>query len=297
MAIPTFDRPPALEKLAADLRDLVVGGLPATEETASVNLIGLRGVWARAVDAEDMTSRVKALNQLLKQEIERIPADTKGRDWSLGAKIIFGLAAGSRRANMTDRRDEAARTIGYNEAYFRTDIVPKILKQLARQLREDSLNYVPRNREVPPRQEISGDTPSISEKDISSRDRILHEERISRLWEYVYGLRAEMLAIQRHKTWPENEYNAEKLEEARMAALWQLARTMNGIQDYISEYGERILMGEAEYTAARLIALAGWKGELPAELAYKLRLLAQQHPIKESFVAAVKAQGIRMASG
>jgi hypothetical protein len=165
-------------------------------------------------------------------------------------------------------------------------------QELGRQLYEDSQQYTSRNTGVPPQQEISGNSPSIRPEHLATRERAEQEELLSRLWEYVYGLRAELIAIQRLSAWPDDEHNDEKLQEANDSSLWQLARLLNWIREYVDRYGERIMQGEAEFNAEALIRLAGWRGELPKALAYQLRLLAVQHPARESFIAAARAQGV-----
>lgn len=289
--IQTFDKPPPLDEIATALSGLLKDGLPATEETASITLLGLRGVWARAVDPDDILSRVKALNGLLAQEIPRIPP-VSGRDWAAGAVRLFRLHRSAATWNLVRRYQEAAKAIPYNEDHFRQEVVPKILRQLARQLHEDSQSYIPRSRTVPPQTEISGDTPSIDAEQLATRERAEHEECLSRLWEYVYGLRAELIAIHRLSTWPDDEYNTEKLAEARGSSLWQLGRLLNSVHDYLERYGERIMHGEAEFNAEALIRLAGWRGELPPEMAYMLRLQAAQHPTKDGFMVAMRSQGL-----
>ena len=285
-APPVLDRPPDLDVLTASLEKLLREGLSATEETADDVLIGLRGVWARSVDPDDVLSRVKALNGLLRREIPRIPP-YNGRDWARGAGILFKLAPGSAKLTLSQRYQRAAEAIPYNADHFRQEIVPRILRQLARQLHEDSQTYVPRGRRVPPGPEISGDTPGISEEQLSTRERALHEEQLSRLWEYVYGLRAELIAFERLKTWPDDEHNDLKLQDARGGALWQLARLLQAIHEYVEQWGTPILHGEAEFNVEALIRLAGWRGEVPGTLANQLRLLRQQYPDRAPFVAQV----------
>lgn len=294
---PTFQRPPDLERIAEALFDLLPDGLPATEETASVTLLGLRGVWARAIDPDDPLSRVKALNALLRQEIPRIPA-YRGRDLAAGASILFGLTGVSRSWQLVRRYQEAAKAVPYNDDHFRQEVVPRIVRQLARQLHEDSQNYIPRTRSTaPPIAEISGDSPSITDEHVATRERALHEEALSRLWEYVYGLRAELVAIHRLKQWPDHEEHPDaKLDAHRSSALWQLARLLLHVRRYIDTYGDEIMHGDAEFNIEALIRLAGWTGDIPPELAAKLRLLAAAEPTRQGFDDAVRRAGLRLGS-
>jgi hypothetical protein len=286
--VDTSDTSRLLDDIAGDLRALLQDGLPATEERVSHRLLDLRGVIARAANRADKLSRVKALNTLLVQQIKAIPP-SRERNLTAAAEILFGLTRPSKRWNQTLRMQQAAERIGYSGDHFRQEIIPKILRQLARQLHQDSESYSSLTR---PPNEITGDAPGISQEHLASRERAEREERISRLWEYVYGLRAELLAIQRIKTWPDEENAFLKLEEARESTLWYLSRLFISIQEYVQIYGISIMKGEAQHNVEGLIRLAGWTGELPKELAYKVRLLAAQEPTKEGFLKAARDMGI-----
>jgi hypothetical protein len=284
----TSDTSKLLDDIADALRALLRDGLPATEERAADRLLNLEGVIARAANPADKLSKVKALNKLLVQQIVAIPS-SRERDLAAAAVILFGLTKPSKRWNQMLRMQQAAQKIDYSDDHFRQEIIPKILRQLARQLHQDSQSYKSLSR---PLNEITGDAPSILQEHLDTRERAELEERISRLWEYVYGLRAELIAIRRIKAWPDEENAFLKLEEARESTLWYLSRLFVSIQEYVEIYGMNIMKGDAEHNVEGLIRLAGWTGELPKELAYKVRLLAVQEPTKEGFIKAVRDAGI-----
>jgi hypothetical protein len=286
--VDTSDTSQLLGDLAKALRALLQDGLPATEERAADRLLDLKGVVARAANPADKLSRVKALNTLLVQQITAIPS-SRERDLAAAAVILFGLTKPSKRWNQTLRMQEAAKQIGYSDDHFRQAIIPKILRQLARQLHQDSESYSSPTR---PANEITGDAPSILQEHLATRERAEREERMSRLWEYVYGLRAELIAIQRIKAWPDEENAFLKLEEARESTLWYLSRLFVSIQEYIDLYGADIMKGDAQHNVEGLIRLAGWTGELPQQLAYQVRLLAAREPTKEGFLKAARSAGI-----
>ncbi|MGW4461362.1 hypothetical protein [Micromonospora sp. NPDC004704] len=289
----TFDRPPDVDTLVGGLERLLRDGLPATEETADPALLGLRGVWARSNDPDDVLSRVEALNKLLAGLIPKIPPQRE-RDWARGAEVLFKLAPATAKLNLSQRYERGARAIPYNEDHFRQEIVPKILRQIARELRTDSQRYIP-TAQASPQPELTGDAPGIRGEHLSSRDRALYEERLSRLWEYVYGLRAELMAVERLKAWPEDEeHGAMKLEEARDSALWQTARLMHWIAMYLREYDNVVPHGDAEYRAEALLRLAGWRAELPPVVATKLRTLAAMYSTREKFLRAAREAGLNM---
>jgi|HubBroStandDraft_5_1064220.scaffolds.fasta_scaffold02014_7 hypothetical protein len=290
--LPTAERPPGLDTLVRGLGRAVRDGLPATEETADPTLLSLRGVWARSIDPDDILSRVKALNALLRELIPRIPP-YRGKDWALAASILFKIAPATGQLNLSQRQLRAAQSAPYNADHFRQEVMPKILRQIARQLHEDSQNYIQPGPGMP-RQEISGTSPSITEEHLSSRDRAVYEERVSRLWAYVYGLRAELIAIERLKAWPDEEHAALKLEEARDSALWEIGRLMHWSSAYLRDYGAAILQGDAEFRAEALLGLAGWRGELSPIVADKMRLIAAQHATREGFLLACREAGLTM---
>jgi hypothetical protein len=255
--------PPDVALMAKALRSIVSTGLPIDSEYDDGTLLGLRGVVARSVDQDSRLSRVKALEDLLRRLLAAYPDDELGE----AARILFGLTLGVRGKNLTNRRQTAARQAGYEADHFRKHIEPKIIRQLAWQLHRDSQNYIPRTKANPPPLESSGDTPVIREGDVSSRDVAEYEELLSRLWADVYLLRAEILRVERLKSWPydqtEPKLSEQKLEEALAARDKTLQGTKITIQRYLDTYGKRIAHGDAEYGVAGLLRLAGWVEESP----------------------------------
>lgn len=141
-----LDRPPTLEVLVRALKPLLRSGLPATPDNSADELLALRGVLARAVDPDDRLHRIKALDGLLRTQLVHFQDDTQ----SEAARVLFGLTPGTRGSTLTQRRSRAAAEMGCNEEHFRKRVEPKIVKQLAWQLHQDTQTYVPRARDVPP---------------------------------------------------------------------------------------------------------------------------------------------------
>lgn len=276
--------PKRTDMFAASLKRLLPGGLPAELGSVDLRLLRLRGVIARSADPDDQLSQLAALNKLLVQQVTKIPF-YRQRDLAAAAVTLFGLTKVSRRLNLTERYEEAAKLAGYNRDHFRQVIVAKILLQLATQLLQDSARYSGRRA---PQVEITGDGPQVTADHLSTRETALLEEAKSRIWENVHGLRAGLIAVRRLQEWPEAEHGFLKLEEARESTLWYLARLLACIHSFLNTYGPTIAMGTVEYNAEGLIRLAGWTGELPPEMAYKARMLAAQEPTKEGFLRAAK---------
>lgn len=296
-APPPFDEPPALEAIRDGLKALLPDALPATEETASEVLLGLRGAWARSSSPDDLISRVTGLNKLLVQEVDRVPA-ARGKDWAQAARIMFGLAVGTKKMGWTARRDTAARQVGYNEDHFRQEVVGRILLQLARQLYQDHQRYYYQADKNAPFQEAFEDSPVLTDQDVASREDSMRSELVARIWEHVYGLRAELVAALRLKAWPDDEENQQdKLDAARGATLWHIANLLALIRRFTDDYGAQIAQSGVEYNTESLIRLAGWRGELPAEQATRMRLILAANPTREEFLIALRSAGIWMGPG
>lgn len=253
--------PPSVEVIAVGLRPVLTAGLPVRPDYDQTAILAMRGVVARSIDPSDRLNRVKALDGLLKTQLTYLPDDELGEP----ARVLFGLTPGTRGKNLTARRQQAASEAGYETDHFRKHIEPKILRLLAWQLHQDSQNYIPRSRAVPPPLESSGDTPVITKGDVGSKEAAEHEELLSRLWAHVYALRAEILRVERLKAWPHDPTEPSTSERALLEAIairdHEVEAVQVLVQRYIDIYGQRIRHGDAEFSAAGLLRLAGWGQE------------------------------------
>lgn len=256
----TQRHPPPVDELTDALAPILRSGLPVDPDVDDERLLGLRGVYARAIDPRERTSRLTALDGLLRSQLVHYPDDHLGE----AARVLFGLTPGTRGTTLTSHREQAAREAGYDPDHLRKHIEPRIVRQLAWQLHQDSQNYIPRNRNAPPRLEPSGDTPVITTGDVSSKEKSEHEELLSRLSAHVYALRAEILRVERLKAWPYDEtepkLSQEHLEKAIAARSRQIGYVCRYVEQYLEAYGTAILHGEGEFNAEALLRLAGWSG-------------------------------------
>lgn len=257
----TQDSPPAVENIAKALRPIVTVGLPVRPSFADETLLSLRGVIARSIDPTERLNRVKALDDLLARFLVHYPDDELGP----AARILFGLAPGTRGQNLTNRRIAAATVIDRDAEHFRKRIEPEIVTAVAWQLNRDSQNYIPRDRATPPLLEASGDTPIIRIGDVSSKDAAEHEELLSRLWAHVYALRAEILRVERLRHWPydptDGALSEQKLARATDRRSKEVENVKILVRSYIDRYGQRIAHGDAEFNAESLLRLAGWAND------------------------------------
>lgn len=254
--------PPPIEELTKALKGVLRKGLPVTPDAAPRVLLQLRGVRARAINAGDLLSRVKALNALLQTLLLALGDAEEAQ----ALQILFAARAADRGTTLTERRSRA-RAIGtwnYDDTHFRKKIEPRLIRDLAWFLHEDGQNYTPRTKYAPPPTEVSGDTPALTSADVTEQ-----EELVSRIWALVYELRAELI----HKARLESVDAADAAEAEQIAGicLWLVARLLTRLHEYLERYGDRILHGDAEFRAEGLIRLAGWSYELTPEDAKELR--------------------------
>jgi len=234
--------------LQKELQRALKFGLPLSESTAGTLLPHLRSVVARSIHPDDLLSRVDALNQLLVRVIVDLPDDDLGP----AAQILFGIAAGTRRATLTARREKSAALLDYDNDHFRKRVEPKIVELVAIALHRDMLHYKSRGRRAPAAEEPTGDTPSLKEEDLTDQ-----EELVSRIWQHVYGLRAELIATGRLSGQPGFEAKAEDHQQAARRQHRELRRL---IDEYVATYRERFIrQGDTEYDAEGILRLAGWR--------------------------------------
>ena len=243
------------EELATELTALVAGGLPVVEDNCPVLLSNLRSVVARSVVPREPLSRLNALNALL----PRLVAGMHDATYREALQILLALAPGTRGTTLTARRRQAAECMGYNADYFRTDIEVKLIRALAGALQEDLLRYQGRGERAAEAFEPTGQSPSLEPEDVSHE-----EELISRIWQHVYGLRAELITMARYEERAQED-NAEGFErqgeEARQAALAQEKQLQALIGEYKETYGEALVQhGQTEFAVEGLERLAGWEG-------------------------------------
>lgn len=230
-----------VEDLRTALSSVIRKGLPLTQRNAGDVLPNLRSVIARSVHPYDPQSRVQALNSLL----VRLVVEHEHEGERQAQACLLAVAKGTRGTTLDHRRRAAAEVLGYDHDHFRKRIEPQLLGHLAEALYADLLRYKRRVRRAPAAEEPTGDTPSLTEQDLTHQ-----EELVSRIWQHVYGLRAELIAQARLSAQPGYESQA---EDHRQAGERELAKVRSLVAEYKQLYGEEFIRhGEAEYAVERL---------------------------------------------
>lgn len=248
----------SIEVILAELRRTLRWGHPIQIGNAGRTLPELAVCHARASD-QTIYARIDALNNLLIDAVENL--DTAQPDDGSALRKLWGIDQNSR-VTLTRRRIEANNG-RWSQDHFRKQIEPHLLRDLAAELHRQNSLYLRPSRKV----EASGMTPTIRESDFTEQ-----EERISRIWAAVYGLRAEIIAANRHETIDNHELDVSKHTDA---ALMEYGNLLNQIHSYLDRYGERLIRhGEADFDPEALIRLAGWRLPLSERETEVIRLEA-----------------------
>lgn len=234
--------------LVAALSRVIRRGLPIDERDAPDELVNLRSVYARAVVPGERLSRLSALNALIPRVIASL-SDDRYRE---AVQTLFGLAAGTRRLTLMARRRKTAALLAYTEGHFREAVETELLNAVAVALQEDLLRYRTRARRSAESLEPTGDTPRLGP------EHLTHEEELtSRIWQHVYGLRAELIAYLRLNA---AEGFKEQGEDHRQAALAEETQLRALIREWKQTYADQFVrQGEAEFAADAIRRLVAWE--------------------------------------
>jgi hypothetical protein len=100
--------------------------------------------------------------------------------------------------------------------------------------------------------EPTGDTPRLGPEHLTHE-----EELVSRIWQHVYGLRAELIAFARLS---EAEGHESQAEDHRQAAILEEEEMRLLLSEYAQTYGQALIsLGDAEYSAEAMARLATWR--------------------------------------
>jgi len=214
------------DALMAALESVVAKGLPAAEETVNPLLTNLRSVYARAVVPAERLSRLTALNELM----PRLIATMADPEWREATQTLFGLAPGTRKSPLGERQRRAAQLLDYSIGHLRQRVQPDLLRSVALLVQDDLLRFRARIQRSSESLEPTGDTPSLGPEHLNEE-----EELISRIWQHVYGLRAELIADLRLSRQVGFEGQAEDHRQAAMRERDGLRRLL---REYTNRYGK-----------------------------------------------------------
>jgi hypothetical protein len=242
-------RDAANDALPDEIRILVRSGLPARADACGATLLGLRGVRARSLRPEDPGSRARALDGLLREQLDRF----ENAELAAAARLLFGAEDATSGATLMARREAAAAASGYEANHFRKRIEPKILDLVAWQLSRDSEDFSARHASPPELHAASG--PLVLPADVFAWEAAEHQHVLASLWGTVYLLRAELLTVARLASMdaPKHEVTG-----AAWAALWRHAQVLAAAARYRAAYGAALLHTAASLGPQEVARYAGW---------------------------------------
>lgn len=251
----TSEQREAADVLAGELRQLVRAGLPVRVNTCGPVLLRLRGVRARSLRPEEPASRARALDRLLREQLDGF----ENAELAPAARLLFGAVAETSGATLTARRQAAAAVCGYEVHHFRKRIEPKILELVAWHLRRDSEQFAVRQVSAPELQAAAG--PLVLPADVFAWEAAEHQHALAALWGLAYLLRAELLAVARLASMDAPD---QELSGAAATALWRYAQLLAAAARYRAAYGDALLHADPGLGPQEIVASAGWAPPLTA---------------------------------
>lgn len=228
------------DDIAVELKRIVRKGLPLDLARAGSVLPNLRSVVARSVHPDDLVSRLDALNQLLVRFLVEMGDDETGH----AMRVLFAIAKGSKGTNLMQRRAAAAAALGKDPDHFRKHLEGPMIDEFAVTIHRDLLRYKSRAKRAPASLEPTGDTPSLNEAHFTHQ-----EELVSRIWEKVYALRAEHIAVGRRERAANADTMALETEEHRQMVATEEMALRALIDEYMATYGEGLIRhGDVEWS-------------------------------------------------
>ena len=237
------------DTLTEEVRVLLRAGLPVRPGRCGPELLALRGVQARSLRPEDPASRARALDGLLRGQLDRL----ENVELAASARLLFGVEPSTSGATLTLRRVAAAHAADYEVHHFRKRIEPKLVELVAWQLRRDSEEFSARHAEPPELHAASG--PLMLPADVFAWEAADHQHALAALWGTVYQLRARLLTTARLASMAATEHD---LDDAADRALWRHALVLHAAQAYRSAYGAVLLHATTELAPEEVAASAGW---------------------------------------
>jgi hypothetical protein len=238
----------SMEDLILSIQPITSKGLPVTDEDAGDLLPNLKSIYARSVIPDDRLARVSALNEQFPKWIDRITDPT----FRESVQILFGLFPGMRGKKLTARRERIAREFHSHVDTVRKETEKELIFAVAAVIYDDLLRYRNRVKRVITAEELTGDAPRLGPEHLTHQ-----EELTSRIWQHVYGLRAELIGYARLV---EEQGYETQAEDHRQAVLREEAYLKEVIQEYLTVYKDQLIAhGEVEYTAEAVERLSKWQ--------------------------------------
>ncbi|MCD0448550.1 hypothetical protein LO762_04975 [Actinocorallia sp. API 0066] len=272
----------AADTLAGEVRLVVRNGLPVRPDQVGPRLLSLAAVRARALDAGDRGSRARALEAVLRAELDRLD----NAELAAAARLLFGVVEATSGAKLTARRQAAATAAGYEVHHFRKRIEPKICGLVAGQLLragEDAEAALPAAPVL-----HAAARPLVLPADVFAWEAAEHQSAVAALWGAAYLLRAELVNVARLVSMdaPPGE-----VDGAADVALWRHAQVLAATAAYRACYGAVLLHAAGDLSPDQIGSSAGWTPALTPAQELLLGGLGGPDDGFASFTARLAASG------
>ncbi|GAA0424362.1 hypothetical protein Acor_45180 [Acrocarpospora corrugata] len=255
---------------------LLRAGLPVRADQCGPSLLGLLGVKARAQRPEQSDSRARALDGLLREQLDRL----ENGELAAATRLLFGADATTSGTTLTARRAAAAAAADYEVHHFRKRIEPKLVELIAWQLRRDSEQFATRHAQPP--ELHSASRRLVLPADVFAWEAAEHQHVLAVLWGAVYQLRAELLTVARLVSMTAAEH---EVTDATNSALWRHAQVLHAARSYQAAYGAVLLNPATALGPAELASFAGWTPSLTPTQELLLAELADPAEGRADFTA------------
>ncbi|HET7060201.1 MAG TPA: hypothetical protein VFH99_02700 [Candidatus Saccharimonadales bacterium] len=238
---------PSPDELAAELGDLLRGGVTTEGLRACSTVLGLALVKAKSASEQD-TDLAVAAHTLIVEAAQRLDGGSNGP-----ASILLGLATGTRGSLLKERRRQAAGALHVSQEHFRKEREPLLLEAVADELCAADSAYRLRHRH---RMEAER-TPEQSGLGI---DWLEQHRSYRRIWTPVAGMRNDLVVLRGYLAAEEEDRHA--VSDRLANITWQWARFELALQRFVDEQGGLWLLAEMDCEIAA------------ADAIYQLQLLA-----------------------
>jgi hypothetical protein len=282
---------PGPEALAADLTAMLRTGVTVERCRTARALLALEFVAAKATTAATDDLAVSASNL-----IREACAAVDGMDTG-ATSLLLGLAAGSRRRPLTNRRADAAANLGYSTEHLRKDREPLLVRAVADELYAMDSAYRLRHRH---RMRAERE-PHASRLGI---DWLMQHRSYRRVWTPVMALRNDLLVLLEYfgnahrdgRTPHEVDYDARADISDRLSNMtWRLAQFSIAIDDFVEREGGLWILADASSEIQAADAMYRLQHHLPfgeADVSWARLLLkrSEQHEL-DAYVDELVAAG------
>lgn len=237
---------PTLDELVLDLRRIARVGLPIRVPDQATPILRLRGVRARA-GTNQLADLASAADGQLRHIILSFGDGPDGR----AAKALFGISAGTRGLNLTERRELAAQAVDRHVDHWRKHLERDMLKLIGQEFYQREQLYLPRQAEVSGYDPV--ELPEIVQT--SNPAELVRQESTARIAAALYEYRADLLATYRFQL---TDPHSRASEMAIKTALYSFTRLLFLINVHLRDVGDRVMLGDSPVSMTSLIQIAGW---------------------------------------